>query len=561
HVVKHTRVHHRHIGLAYYKRYHGFKITHGRFAYKGLGYKLTCGKSRFYRLWRSCYSRYHSRGRCFGRFRKQHLFAVYKGHVVRHTRVHHRHIGLAYYKRYHGFKITHGRFAYKGLGYKLTCGKSRFYRLWRSCYSRYHSRGRCFGRFRKQHLFTVYKGHGHVVSHRHGIVYSYGHSHGYRHGHGHVYSHGHGHSYSHGHGHGYSHGHGHRASFHIYYKKYHGFRIYHHRFSYGGRFYKLSCHRNRFYSLWNNCYTHHHSRSYCFGHLRKQHLFVSYHGGKHPVHHLRHNGHRHHVHYHKHNHHVNRIHNGHIHHVHYHKHNHHVNRIYSGHTHDWLYRHNIFLHKKIANHHVNRIHNVANNHVSKIAHISNKHVQNIGYQANKHVSRISNEADRHIDRFRKLVKFHMNRLHNHAKSHLSAVEHQHKRHLSEREYQNTQHLSNEEHLHNKHEHHISKLHSILGHGYGNGHVVSYLDYYNKYHGFPIADNRFTYDGIAYQLKCESSRFYSLWRDCWSQYHSRRVCFGNLRKQHLFIDYAGDYADEYSPTKIEVKTGGDFDYKK
>ncbi|XP_076091258.1 uncharacterized protein LOC143063157 [Mytilus galloprovincialis] len=474
-----------------------------------------------------------------------HHHAHHHRHVVRHTRVHHRHIGLAYYKRYHGFKITHGRFAYKGLGYKLTCGKSRFYRLWRSCYSRYHSRGRCFGRFRKQHLFAVYKGnhkllqsfyrthnyllgHGHVVSHRHGLGHGHvvvhghvhyirhRHGHGYSHGHGHGYSHGHGHVYSHGHGHAYSHGHIHRTSYYSYYKKNHGFRINHNKFfSYGGTVNRLTCHRNRFYSLWNSCYTHHHSRSYCFGHLRKQHLFISHRGDGH----------------------------GHI--YHYHK---------MRHLH-------LLLHKKIANQHVNRIHNVANNHVSKIAHISNKHVQNIGYQANKHVSRISNEAGRHIDRLRKIVKFHMNRLHNHAKDHLSAVEHQHKRHLSEREYQNTQHLSNEEQLHNKHEHHISKVHSILGHGYGDGHVVSYLDYYNKYHGFPIADNRFTYDGLAYQLKCESSHFYSLWSDCWSQYHSRSVCFGNLRKQHLFIDYPGDYADEYSPTKIEVKTGGDFDYKK
>ncbi|XP_063420784.1 histidine-rich glycoprotein-like, partial [Mytilus trossulus] len=463
-----------------------------------------------------------------------HHHAHHHRHVVRHTRVHHRLIGLAYHKRYHGFKITHGRFAYKGLGYKLTCGKSRFYRLWRSCYSRYHSRGRCFGRFRKQHLFAVYKGHGHVVSHRHGLGHGHvvihghvhyirhRHGHGYSHGHGHGYSHGHGHVYSHGHGHGHRHGHIHRTSYYSYYKKNHGFRIHHHWFSYGGRVNRLTCHRNRFYSLWNNCYTHHHSRSYCFGHLRKQHLFVSYHGDGH----------------------------GHIYHD--HKMPHHKRH---------QYRHNLLLHKKIANHHVNRIHNVANNHVSKIAHISYKHVQNIGFQANKHVSRIENEAGRHIDRFRKLVKFHMNRLHNHAKDHLSAVEHQHERHLSERQYQNTQHLSNEEHLHNKHEHHISKLHSILGHGYGDGHVVSYLDYYNKYHGFPIADNRFTYDGIAYKLKCESSRFYSLWSNCWSQYHSRRVCFGNLRKQNLFIDYPGDYADEYSPTKIEVKTGGDFDYKK
>ncbi|CAC5365047.1 unnamed protein product [Mytilus coruscus] len=348
----------------------------------------------------------------YGSHHHAHL-RLYRKHIVHSG--HYGHHGLAYYKRYHGFKITHGRFAYKGLGYKLTCGKTRFYRLWRSCYGRYHSRGYSHGGHGHYYKGQGHgHGHGHGYSHGHGHVYihghGHGHGHGYSHGHSHIYIHGHGH----GHGHGYRHGHIHRAAYYSYYKKYHGFRIHHHRFSYGGKAYKLTCHRNRFYSLWNNCYSHYHSRSYCFGHLRKQHLFVSYHGGAY----------------------------GHIHSV--------------------------------------------------------------------------TIMDTHMIGCTAIIYFITRRL---------------------------------------------PITIIVGYGYGHGHVVSYLDYQNKYHGFPIAEHRFSYGGKAYQLKCESKRFYSLWRDCWSQYHSRSICFENLRKQHLFIDYPGDYADEYAPTKIIVKTGGDFAYKK
>nr|AST36132.1 foot protein 13 [Mytilus californianus] len=65
-------------GLAYYNRYNGFKIRRSIFYYNGIGYKLTCNKTRFYRLWGSCYSKNHSRSRCFRRFLKQRLFAIYK---------------------------------------------------------------------------------------------------------------------------------------------------------------------------------------------------------------------------------------------------------------------------------------------------------------------------------------------------------------------------------------------------------------------------------------------------------------------------------------------------
>ncbi|CAC5365049.1 unnamed protein product [Mytilus coruscus] len=653
HVVIHPRVvvdpgFHHHPGMgSYLKKYHGFKIRHGRFSYNGIGYKLTCGKTRFYRIWRSCYGKYHSRGRCFGRFRKQHLFAVYNGHThgghygsrkyykfhshghghgYSHGNGHgynhgHRH-GVSYYsyyKKYHGFRIQHHRFSYGGKAFKLTCHRKRFFRLWNDCFTHHHSRSYCFGFLRKQHLFVTYgAGHthgGHYGSRKYYKFHSHGHVHGYSHGHGHGYSHGHRHGvsfysyykkyhgfriqhhrfsyggkafkltchrkrffrlwndcfthhhsrsycfgflrkqhlfvtygaghthgghygsrkyykfhshghvhgYSHGHGHGYSHGHRHGVSFYSYYKKYHGFRIQHHRFSYGGKAFKLTCHRKRFFKLWNDCFTHHHSRNYCFGFLRKQHLFVTYGAGHH----------------------------GYTYHGAGYEHGHRYQR------HNNIYKH-LNLHKKIDNHHVERIHHTANSHVSAISHLSNKHVRNIQYEARKHVSRISNEANKHINKFRQLVNHHINRLHKHAKHPLSGVEYQHKRHLSESEYQNKRHLANEEHIHKKHEYYLSKHHSMVDNGYDKGHVVTYLDNYKKYHGFRIDHDRFSYGGKAYTLKCESKRFYRLWSDCWSQYHSRSTCFEHLRKQHLFIDSPGD---PYIPTKIVLKKEGDYEYKK
>jgi len=40
--------------------------------------------------------------------------------------------------------------------YSLKCGRKRFYRLWRSCYSVYHRRSVCFGKLQKQHVFVTY---------------------------------------------------------------------------------------------------------------------------------------------------------------------------------------------------------------------------------------------------------------------------------------------------------------------------------------------------------------------------------------------------------------------
>ncbi|XP_071160958.1 uncharacterized protein [Mytilus edulis] len=94
---------------------------------------------------------------------------------------------------------------------------------------------------------------------------------------------------------------------------------------------------------------------------------------------------------------------------------------------------------------------------------------------------------------------------------------------------------------------------------GVGSVVSYGDYFNKYHGLKISDSRFSYGGHAYTLKCGLQRFYNLWGNCWSSYHSRSVCFGRLRKQHLFDVYSGDvfYGDDYDVGVGSVISYGDY----
>ncbi|XP_063420208.1 kininogen-1-like [Mytilus trossulus] len=142
----------------------------------------------------------------------------------------------SFLKKYHVFKRKHGRFSHNGTG---------------------HAHGEHY-ESKKYH------------SHGHGPDHSHGHGNGDSHGHGNGNSHGHGHGHSHGHGQGHSHGHRHGVSHYSNYEKYD-------RFSYGGRAYKLTCNRKRFFKLWKDCFTtHHHSRSYCFGFLRKKHLFVTY---------------------------------------------------------------------------------------------------------------------------------------------------------------------------------------------------------------------------------------------------------------------------------------------
>ncbi|OPL20461.1 hypothetical protein AM593_08955, partial [Mytilus galloprovincialis] len=76
-----------------------------------------------------------------------------------------------------------------------------------------------------------------------------------------------------------------------------------------------------------------------------------------------------------------------------------------------------------------------------------------------------------------------------------------------------------------------------GAGYSGGIIYDY-GYYKSHHGFAIVNNRFTYGGIGYQLKCSRSRFYTLWGQCYHRYHSVGSCFGRLRRQHLFYRYGG-----------------------
>ncbi|CAG2224243.1 unnamed protein product [Mytilus edulis] len=792
-VVTHHSSHHSYHGVSYYKRYHGFKIRHRRFSYHGLGYKLRCGKSRFYRLWRRCYGKYHSRSRCFGVFRTRHLFGLYKGHGYGYGGGY-----LSYYKKYHGFKLRHNRFFYGGLGYKLRCARRRFYRSWRSCYRRYHSRSRCFGYLRKRHLFGIYHREVYAVTRNiaiaiieaimdsaldtadflimefvahmvaflvdtvsrniaiaitevimvlalditdflimefvahmvaflvdtvsrniaiaitevimvlalditdflimefvahmvaflvdtvsrniaiaitevimvlalditdflimefvahmvaflvdtvsrniaiaitevimvlalditdflimefvahmvaflvdtvsrniaiaitevimvlalditdflimefvaHTVALSvdtvtvdiaiaitevimdsvldikdflimefvahmvvllvdiaiaitevimdsasdiadfyimefcsrtrfyrlwsncYDHYHSVGTCFGRLrrqhlfYRYVGGSSYG-----GIVGGYGHGRYSYSYYRSHHGFSIRHNRFIYHGVSYQLKCSSSRFYRLWSDCYDDYHSVGDCFGLLRRQHLFYKYVAVQHAI--------------------------G-------------LNLLRK--------------HSHIANHHVNAINNVANKHVARISHVSKKHERNIANQAGKHVHKIASVANKHINRFKALVDFHIKRLHKHTKQHLSALEYQHKRHLHDREYQNKKHELKVNYLHGKHEHTINKLHDYHG-IYGVGHLVSYLDYYKKYHGFKISHNRFLYGGKAYTLKCGLQRFYNLWSNCWSSYHRRSLCFGRLRKSHLFELYSGDYDNDYAPGAVVVK---------
>ncbi|XP_071154293.1 cation diffusion facilitator family protein 1-like [Mytilus edulis] len=112
----------------------------------------------------------------------------------------------------------------------------------------------------------------HVFKRKHGRFShnGIGPAHGGHYGSNKYHSHRHDHGHSHGHDNSKSHGHGHGGSDYSNYKKYD-------RFSYGGKAYKLTCRRKRFFKLWKDCFTtHHHSRSYCFEFLRKKHLFVTY---------------------------------------------------------------------------------------------------------------------------------------------------------------------------------------------------------------------------------------------------------------------------------------------
>ncbi|XP_071159487.1 uncharacterized protein [Mytilus edulis] len=90
--------------------------------------------------------------------------------------------------------------------------------------------------------------------------------------------------------------------------------------------------------------------------------------------------------------------------------------------------------------------------------------------------------------------------------------------------------------------------------YGDDYVVSYVDYCNKFHGFKISNNRFSYAGQAYLLKCGAQRFYNLWSNCWNRYHSKSVCFGRLRKINLFAVYSGGYDSDDSDDSDDYTVG-------
>ncbi|CAG2233543.1 unnamed protein product [Mytilus edulis] len=146
--------------IDYYNRYHGFRIVDSRFHYNGLTYQLTCSSSQFYSLWGECYTRYHSRSRCFEYLRTQALFAPFGGHGIGIGRrfINGPQISYNdYYYRYHGFRIVDSRFYYNGLAYRLSCSSQRFYSLWGDCFTRYHSRSRCFGYLRTQGLFAPFE--------------------------------------------------------------------------------------------------------------------------------------------------------------------------------------------------------------------------------------------------------------------------------------------------------------------------------------------------------------------------------------------------------------------
>ncbi|XP_071160955.1 uncharacterized protein [Mytilus edulis] len=444
-------------------------------------------------------------------------YPIHTSVVTRHSS-HHSYHGVSYYKRYHGFKISHRRFFYHGLGYKLRCGKSRFYRLWRRCYGKYHSRSRCFGVFRTRHLFSLYKGHGkkyHGFKLRHNRFFYGGHGYKlrcarrvfyrswrscYRRYHSrsacfgylrkrHLFGIYHrGSSYGGVYG-----GYGHGRNSYSYYISHHGFSIRHNRFLYHGISYRLKCSSNRFYRLWSNCYDHYHSVGTCFGRLRRQHLFYRYVGGS------SYGG----------------IVGG-------YGHGKYSYSYYRSH-HGFQIRHNRFLYHgisyqlKCSSSQFYRLWSECYDEYHSIGdcfellrrqHLFYKYVAGIFLKQIKTVSNI-------------FVKY------------------------------NKKHELNVDYLHGKHEHTINKLHDYHG-IYGVGHLVSYLDYYKKYHGFKISHNRFSYGGKAYTLKCGLQRFYNLWSNCWSSYHRRSLCFGRLRKSHLFELYSGDYDNDYAPGAVVVK---------
>ncbi|VDI10930.1 Hypothetical predicted protein, partial [Mytilus galloprovincialis] len=493
-------IHGHHISyIDYYNRYHGFRIVDSRFHYNGLTYQLTCSGSRFYSLWGECYTRYHSRSRCFEYLRTQALFAPFGGNGIGIRR---RFINGPlisyndYYNRYHGFRIVDSRFYYNGLAYRLSCSSQRFYSLWGDCYTRYHSRSRCFGYLRTQGLFAPFGGHGigvsgfnnRFASGRH-ISYNnyYNRFHGFRivdrgfHYNGLAYRlscssqrfyslwgdcytryHSRSRCFEYlrtqglfapfgGHGIGINRFNtrlisGHPISYNDYYNRYHGFRIVDRRFHYNGLGYRLSCSSQRFYSLWGDCYTRYHSRSRCFQYLRTQGLFASF--GGHGIGVSRFN-----------------------------------TRSISGHPISY-------------NDYYNRYHGFR--------------IANSQFYYNGLAYRLSCSSQRFYSLWGNCYTRY------HSRSRCFG-------------YLRTQGL-------------FSPLggHVIgaINTGLISGHPISYNDYYNRYHGFRIINSQFNYHGSAYRLSCSIQRFYSLWGNCYTRYHSRSRCFGYLRTLGLFAPFGG-----------------------
>ncbi|XP_052105690.1 uncharacterized protein LOC127738467 isoform X2 [Mytilus californianus] len=589
----------------YYRSHHGFSIRNNRFTYGGIGYKLMCARSRFYRLWGQCYNRYHSVGSCFGRLRRQHLFYKYGGAGYSSVAINAYGPGYSsgitfdygYYRSHHGFSIRNNRFTYGGIGYKLMCARSRFYRLWGQCYNRYHSVGSCFGRLRRQHLFYRYDGDDYfqVGGNAYGVDYSpepiFDRS---------------------------------------YYSSHHGFRIRHQRFSYNGIAYRLKCSRSRFYRLWGQCYHRYHSVGTCFGRLRSHHLFYRYLGDHQAILNK-------HLYLHKKiaDNHVRRIHNvakshvakishvsnKHVRNIQFQA-NKHVSRIANE------ARSHMNRFKQLVDYHIRRLHKHTKYHLSAAEHQHKKHLNERQYQNNKHELNVRRLHKKHEYNLKKhgyayghsfsyggkghAYRFKVGRIFN--RFHRLGVEligrgikyngFYYGRLCSATQlygalnscYEDYGDISNcfpglikqgligRRHIYHKYGHgfglgvtfvkrgivygrsfykygcrrskfirymtscynkfhHASTCVSVLRkrhliatpHSY-HGHI--HLAGYTRFRRFAIHGGRFRYGGRYYKLSCSKKRFYSYWNRCYGRYHSVGRCFGYLKKKNLFSYYNG-----------------------
>ncbi|VDI26165.1 Hypothetical predicted protein [Mytilus galloprovincialis] len=458
--LDHGDVHTVHTNYHGYK-YLGFRVNHRRFTYHGKAYRLKCSTRRFYGLWDDCYNHYHSRSLCFNKIYKQHFFGYYHGasSIV--------HGGnyvddFGYYKAHHGFSIVNGGFSYNGAAYKLSCSRTRFYKAWRSCYGTYHSVDVCYGRLLNDHLFVALE---------HGDNYSV------------------------------------HTNYHGY--KYLGFKLHHRRFSYHGKAYRLKCSTRRFYSLWDDCYNHYHSRSLCFNKIYKQHFFGYYHGSSSIVHgsdYIDDFG------YYKAHHGFTIVNGGFSYNGAAYKLSCSTTRFYKAwrscygtyHSVDVCYGRLLNDHLFVA---LGGGHGYTNYHGYKYLGFRIRH-RRFSYLGKAYRLRCGRR------RFYRLWDDCYNTYHDRSVCFNTLY----KRHIF---------------------------------GYGHAHFHGY-----KYLGFRIRHRRFSYLGKAYRLKCGRRRFYRLWDSCYNHYHDRSVCFGNLFKRHIF-DYYGDYAHAH----IGASYRGDYGYYK